>query len=257
MNTPSPSNGQMSQVIARDEIHLWLVSLELSEAYLRYLWGLLSGDEQQRADRFHFERDRLRFIASRGTLRCILSGYTHLPPERLRFQYGSSGKPALSEDWNPSDLRFNLSHSHELALYAFVPCHEIGVDIERVYQVQDVETLARRFFSRREYETLQSSPEYLKLEVFYNCWTRKEAYIKACGDGVSMPLDRFEVSLALNEPAQLFSIEGSQAEASRWQLHAFVPAPDYIAALAVEGGHWKLVQAHWREQQQVEQLRCT
>jgi 4'-phosphopantetheinyl transferase len=116
-----------------------------------------------------------------------------------------------------------------------------------------VETLAGRFFSRREYETLRSLPEHQKLEAVYNCWTRKEAYIKACGDGVTQPLDRFEVSLAIDEPAQLLSIDGSQAEASRWHLRGFVPAPGYIAALAIEGGHWKLAQAHWRVQRQTEQ----
>jgi 4'-phosphopantetheinyl transferase len=233
----SPSNGQLSQIIAQNEIHLWLASLELSKAYLHYLWGLLSIDERQRADRFRFERDRLHFIASRGTLRCILSEYTDLPSEGLRFRYGASGKPALTEDCNPGDLRFNLSHSHELALYALVLHHEIGVDIEHTRLVRDVETLARRFFSRQEYETLRSLPEQQKLGAFYNCWIRKEAYIKACGDGLSQPLDRFEVSLAPDKPAQLLSIDDNQAEASRWYLHGFEPAPGYIAALAVEGGY--------------------
>lgn len=237
MNSPSPSNGQLHQVIALDDIQLWLASLEPPAAYLQYLWGLLSIDEQQRADRFHFERDRQHFIASRGMLRCILSSYLDLPPESLGFQYGATGKPALTEDRNPGDLRFNLSHSRALALYAIVLHHEIGVDIEHTSPVRDVETLARRFFSRQEYETLRSLPEQQKLGAFYNCWTRKEAYIKACGDGLSQPLDRFDVSLAPDEPAQLLSINGSPVGASRWYLHGFEPAPGYIAALAVEGGY--------------------
>src|SRR5574341_764044 len=246
MISPSPSNGLMHQVIGEGEIQIWLVPLEPPAAHLRYLQGLLSPDERQRAGRFHFERDRLRFIASRGTLRCILSDYLGMPPESFGFRYGSNGKPALSEDCNPSDLRFNLSHSREMALYAFLLHHEIGVDIEHVQAVQNLETVARRFFSTGEYETLRSLPEEQKLEAFYNCWTRKEAYIKACGDGVSQPLDRFDVSLALDEPAQLLSIDGSQAEASRWYLCGFKPAPGYIAALAVEGGLWKLAQVQWR-----------
>ncbi len=236
---------QMNQVIAKGEIHLWLASLEPPAENLRYLWGLLSHDEQLRAERFHFERDRHRFIASRGTLRCILSSYLSLPPEQLGFQYGSGGKPALTEDYNPSDLRFNLSHSHELALYALLLHQEIGVDIEHIHPVRDVETIARRFFSIREYETLQSLPEHQKLEAFFNCWTRKEAYIKACGDGLAQSLDRFDVSLAPDEPAQLLSIDGSTAEATRWHLRGFTPAPGYIAALAAEGGNWHLAQQRW------------
>jgi 4'-phosphopantetheinyl transferase len=235
----------MNQVIAKDEIHLWMAYLDPPEAYIRYLWGLLSGDERLRADRFHFQEDRLRFIASRGTLRCILSRYIGLPPERLEFQYGPSGKPTLSQDCNPIDLQFNLSHSHKLALYACLLHHEVGVDIEHNQPVKNVETLALRFFSKREFETLQSLPEQHKLEAFFNCWTRKEAYIKACGDGLSQPLDKFEVSLAIDEPAQLLSLNGSQEEASRWYLYGFVPAPGYVAALAVKSGPWKQVQAEW------------
>ncbi len=248
MISPSPSNGLMHQVIGEDEIQIWLVSLEPPAAHLRYLQGLLSPDEQQRVARFHFERDRLRFIAGRGTLRCILSDYLGMPPESLEFRYGTNGKPALAEHCNPIDLRFNLSHSHEMALYAFLHHREIGVDIEHIHPVQNLETIARRFFSAGEYETLRALPEEQKLEAFYNCWTRKEAYIKACGDGVSQPLDKFDVSLALDEPAQLLSIDGSQAEASHWYLRGFKPAPGYIAALVVEGGQWKLAQAQWRLQ---------
>jgi len=236
---------QMNRAIARDEIHLWLASLEPPEAHLQYLWGLISHDEQLQAERFHFERDRIRFITRRGTLRCILSRYLGTPPEYLGFRYGSNGKPALTEDCNPSDLRFNLSHSHELALYAVVLHKEIGVDIEHIHPVKDVETIARRFFSIREYETLRSLPEQQKLEAFFSCWTRKEAYIKACGDGLAQPLDRFDVSLAPNEPAQLLSINGSTAEASRWHLRGFTPFPGYTAALAVEGGNWVVAQSRW------------
>jgi len=232
----------MNPVLAKDDIHLWLASLELPAAHLQRLWRLLSGEEQLRADRFHFERDRRRYIAGRGTLRCILSDYLDLPPESLEFQYGPGGKPALSQACNPGDLRFNLSHSHTLALYAISLQQEIGVDLEHIHAVKNVETIAQRFFSRGEYETLRSLPEGQKLAAFFNCWTRKEAYIKACGDGVAQPMDRFEVSLALDEPAQLLSINGSQAEASRWHLRGFMPEPGYIAALAVEGKNWNVTQ---------------
>lgn len=242
----SPSSmDRVAGEIAKDEIHLWLATLEPPAEILRRLWGYLSHDEQLRAERFHFERDRHHFIASRGTLRCILSLYLGLPPESLGFQYGSGGKPGLAENCNSIDLRFNLSHSHELALYGLVLHQEIGVDIEHIHPVQDMETIARRFFSIREYETLQSLPEHHKLEAFFNCWTRKEAYIKACGDGLAQPLDRFDVSLAPGEPAQLLSINGSAGEASRWYLGGFTPAPGYTAALAVEGGNWHVAYSQW------------
>jgi 4'-phosphopantetheinyl transferase len=135
-----------------------------------------------------------------------------------------------------------VSHSHNLGLYAILLHQDIGVDLEHIHQVKNVETIAARFFSRGEYETLRSLPEAQKLEAFFNCWTRKEAYIKAGSDGIAHPLDRFEVSIAIDEPARLLSIDGSQAEASRWYLRGFMPASGYVAALAVEGGTWKVTQ---------------
>ncbi|MBN1891064.1 MAG: 4'-phosphopantetheinyl transferase superfamily protein [Thermoflexales bacterium] len=218
--------------LTNDEVHVWRAALDPPADSVRQLAQTLSPDEGERAARFHFERDRRRFIAGRGVLRALLGRYLGLEPERVCFRYGPRGKPRLADvDDAP---RFNLAHSHELALYAFALDREIGVDLEHVRPMPDAGQIAARFFSPGENAAWLALPESQRLEAFFNCWTRKEAYLKACGDGLARPLDQFEVSLAPGEAAALLRVPGQEEEAARWWLHALEAADGYIAAMAVE-----------------------
>jgi 4'-phosphopantetheinyl transferase len=199
----------------------------------------LMEDERIRAERFYFQRDRKRFMVCRGVLRMILGRYLHIEPNRVHFSYGPYGKPYLEETLGDSTLRFNLARSHELALYAFTRSREIGVDVEYLRTMPDAGQIADRFFSPRENAILQALPASQRQQAFFNCWTRKEAYLKALGVGLSQALDQFEVSLIPVEPAHLVNVEIDCDDASRWTLKALTPATGYVAALAVERHNWR------------------
>ncbi|PKO23429.1 MAG: 4'-phosphopantetheinyl transferase [Chloroflexi bacterium HGW-Chloroflexi-1] len=222
-----------------DEVHVWRMPLEQPAGCVRQLLQSLSADERTRAAQFHFERDRRRFIVARGALRIILGSYLSLEPSHLQFGCGSHGKPYLSKP-DYCAIRFNLAHSHELALYALSYGREIGVDIEYIRPMPNIEQIVGRFFSASESAALQALPPGQQLEAFFNCWTRKEAYIKAIGDGLAQPLDQFQVSLAPGELPQLLRVEKNSSEVARWRMEALKPAPGYVAALAVEGFDWSL-----------------
>jgi 4'-phosphopantetheinyl transferase len=218
------------------EVHVWRIKLDVLTGEVERLRRLLAPDEQARADRLVFEGDRRRTIAARGTLRTILGRYLGTPPDSLRFCYNSHGKPALAGE--PGSLRFNVSHSGDLALIAVARARAVGVDIERLRPNMADEQLARRFFSPPEVASLLALAERDRQRGFFTCWTRKEAYIKARGEGLSIPLDQFQVSLAPGEPAALLSVQGGGV--ARWSLHELRPGPGYIAALAVEGHHLRI-----------------
>jgi 4'-phosphopantetheinyl transferase len=166
----------------------------------------------------------------------------------LRFSYSYYGKPALTTGLGHDTLNFNMSHSNEMAIYGVVRNRQIGVDIERIQTDFACEEIAARIFSPQENATLRSLPPRMKHEAFFNCWTRKEAFIKAKGLGLAYPLNQFEVSLIPGEPARLISIEEDLFEATRWSLLELEPDPDYAAALAVEGeDDWQLKCWQWTE----------
>lgn len=200
----------------------------------------LDTGERERAARFHFEHDRNRFIVAHGALRIILSRYLNVTPVRLRFGFNAYGKPSLDDEAGASKIRFNMSHSGGLALYAVAFEREIGVDVEYMRADLAGKEIAERFFSRRETEALNTLAPEVLTEAFFNCWTRKEAYIKARGEGLSHPLHAFSVSLVPGEPAALLSVEGDAQELARWTLVELMPNPDYKAALACEGRDWRL-----------------
>lgn len=225
--------------LAPNEVHLWRVSLDLPEARIAALAQTLSGGERARAGRFVFVRDRNRFIAGRGLLRALLGRYIQRAPETLRFQYGPYGKPALNMEGASPPLCFNIAHSGELALYAFVWGHAIGVDLEQQRAVSHRESIVRRFFTPHEQETFFALPESQRQEGFFNCWTRKEAYLKAWGRGLSQSTGRVEVSLAPGEPAALLALDGDTPE--QWSIWSFLPAPGYCGALVVAGRNWQVV----------------
>jgi len=229
------------------EVHVWCAALDPPVSCVEQLQRLLSADELQRASRFHFPRDRRRFSVARGVLRDILSRYLGVPPAALAFRYSAYGKPALVDVAAQEGLRFNISHAHELALFAITCGPEVGVDIEYLHRTIACEEIAERFFSARERASLRAVPEEMKQQAFFNCWTRKEAYIKAHGEGLSLPLDQFDVSLPPGEPAALLATRVDPHDARRWSLQAVTPGPGYVAALAIEGQARHLTCWQWRE----------
>jgi 4'-phosphopantetheinyl transferase len=231
--------------LGHDEVHVWRATLDQAPSQITSFLGTLAADERARAERFYFQADRERFVVARGVLRAILGGYLKRAPESLSFRYGSRGKPALSADSGQDAIRFNLSHSGHMALYAVTLAREIGVDLEFIRPQLRAEQLAERFFSPREIGTLRTLPADLRRHAFFLAWTRKEAYIKARGEGLALPLNQFDVSLIPGEPAALLSAERDPAEVLRWQLQELTPGPGCVAALAVEGYGWSLCCWDW------------
>ena len=219
------------------EVHVWHANLDDHAPHS--LQFLLTEDEISRANRFHFASDRNHFIVARGLLRKLLAGYLGTDAGDLRLVYAEKGKPALAEGQG-SLLNFNLAHSRGLAIYAFSLGREVGVDLEFMRADLAGDKIAERFFSPTEIVALDAVPQEQRQRAFFDCWTRKEAYIKARGDGLSMPLDEFDVSLAPGEPAALLRNHKEPAEVRRWTMQS-IPVPSgYVAALVVEGHDWQL-----------------
>jgi 4'-phosphopantetheinyl transferase len=226
-------------------VHVWRAGLDLERPSIERLARTLSQDERARADRFHFEKDRDRFIASHGFLRSILGHYLGIMPGDLEFVYGAYGKPALGGRFAVHEILFNMSHAEAVGLYAFARRREVGIDVEHRRADFATRAVAEKFFSPREAAMLFELPEHLRSQAFFNCWTRKEAYIKARGTGLSLPLDQFDVSLLPGEPAKLLHTSGDPTEASRWCLQELNPGPGYAAALAVAGDGFQLSCWQW------------
>ena len=209
--------------------HVWSFDLRADAERLARLGDLLSADERARAGRYRFDRHRRRFIVGQGTLRLLLGGYTTLEPAEVRFALGEKGKPSLVQR---PDVHFNLSHSSERGVIAVAREGPVGVDVELLRDLADADDIARRFFSRREAAAYLATPPEQRSRAFFNCWTRKEAFVKALGEGLFVSLDRFDVSLEPGRPARLEAIEGDAAAAREWTLSELAPAEGYIGALA-------------------------
>lgn len=227
------------------DVHVWLADVSHRGEPLEQLASILSEDERERAARFYFERDAIRWMASRVVLRSILGKYLGVAASEVRFQVWPRGKPELSAPLGPR-LQFNASHSDRLALYAMARSGRVGVDIERVRPLPDLEAIAGRMFSPHERQALGAVSSTRRCAAFFDCWTRKEAYIKALGDGLTYPLERFTVSLIPGAPPRLEDVQDDPAEAGRWCLTALAPAPGYTAALATEGRPARLHCAQWQ-----------
>src|SRR6266496_4797146 len=223
INWPEPPS---DWALGAGEIHVWTTSLEPGREALADYSSMLSPDETVRAGRFHFERDRNRFIAGRGWLRAVLARYWQRHPGRLRFAYNSRGKPALAD--SPGTLHFNLAHCEGLALLAVTRTCEVGIDVERVRPLSDADSIAGRFFSASESEGLKGLPDVQKPRAFFNLWTRKEAWLKATGDGISDSLNQVEVSFLAGEPARLIRLFGKTEGVQNWTLRELVPAADFV-----------------------------
>ena len=219
-------------------VHVWRAWLEPEAPVLRRLEATLSDDERARAARFVFPQHRVRYAAGRGILREILGRYLGRDPRSLRFRYSAHGKPELDETATPESVRFNVSNCEAMGLFAFVRGREVGVDVEELRPMPDGVSIAERFFSGPENEVFRAVPPELRDQAFFNCWTRKEAYIKAVGEGLSMPLDRFDVAFAPGQAAALLATRPDPAQAERWTLRELEPGPGWIGALMVEGKDW-------------------
>ena len=215
------------------EVHVWRIELEQPGSVLEKFRSTLETDELERASRFHFDKHRNSFVVARGFLRYVLSRYLECKPETLRFSYGDYGKPALD-----GRLHFNMSHSHRVALLAITEDRQIGVDVEHIRADFATEDIARRFFSHSEVESFNSLPQEEQVAAFFRCWTRKEAFIKATGKGLSQPLDKFDVTLAPGMAAALLRVD--EDDASRWSMSDIDVGSDYAGALVVEGSISKL-----------------
>jgi 4'-phosphopantetheinyl transferase len=214
-------------------VDVWTVWLDVSASESHAFRELISADEILRADRFAFERLRISFEVSHGILRILLAQHMRCNPRELAFTFGPKGKPSLCGN---SQLRFNMAHSGGLAVYAFSLDCEVGVDIEEVRNLRDFKQIADRYFCREEASQLLSvAGEKQRAEAFFRCWTRKESYIKAIGDGLSVPLDQFQVTLLPDSPARFIHIGHDTNAASMWTLRHLSPAPGYIGALAYPG----------------------
>jgi 4'-phosphopantetheinyl transferase len=232
-------------LLRNHEIDIWRAHLDQPPPVFDLLLQTLSSDERVRSGKYHFERDRKRFIASRGILRMILSAYLQTNPGRIEFKYSSHGKPMLEELARIKNLNFSLSHSAGLALYALVCDQEIGVDLEQIRPVPEMEQIASNLFSHWESEVFHALPEATKLEAFFNCWTRKEAYVKARGDGLSLAPDQFTVSFIPGKTAELLGCDEGLHETTDWSISAFEPFPGFTAALAVRGCNWVIKYWAW------------
>ncbi len=223
-------------------VHLWLVSVNAMKTQLDNLWYMLSDKEMKRAKRFCFEKDQKRFIVARGMLRTILSQYCNDEPDEHQFKYNRYGKPYLIEnDW----LYFNVSHSGDKVLYGVAREREIGVDIENIKPRENAQQIVERYFSDDEKSQFSNLPDYMKKRAFFNCWTRKEAYIKAQGKGMSLPLDEFSVSFIPGEPTCLLETQHDFQEKDRWTLKEVIVEGDYVAAAAVEGHNLHFKNWEW------------
>lgn len=228
----------IAPTISRGEVHIWSIALNGPSSFVNALFRLLSSDEQNRASRL-LEHLQNRFVTARGMLRVVLSYYLDFPPEKIVFKYTDEGKPVLASKTmgrrRKSELNFNLSHSNDLALYAITVGREVGVDVEQVMPVPELEIIVEQNFSPAEFDDFKSISPEKKLEAFYRHWTRKEAYAKAIGKGLSIPLDSLGVSLEPRSPIPFTRLHTAPSGISDWVLHDLCPSLGYIGSLAFKG----------------------
>jgi 4'-phosphopantetheinyl transferase len=226
------------------EAHVWRASLDQPRGTIERLLTLLSQDELERAERFYRPLHRDNYVVARGVLRSIISRYLSFPPASLHFTYSYYGKPSLSPEENHYGLSFNLSHAGQLALYAFTRGLAVGIDVELLREEFASIEIAERFFAAEEVATLKSLPDEIQTRAFFNCWSRKEAYIKALGEGLSHPLHDFTVAFSPHSEAALVAVRNGPAELSRWKIYDLPAGDHYAAALVIE--HPSPTLKHWQ-----------
>jgi 4'-phosphopantetheinyl transferase len=222
----------LSEVLNSSEVHLWAARLLATPSQIDYFYRTLSNDERRRVEAFRFEKHKHAFVLARGLLRRILGWYLGRESEHIRFEYGPHGKPALCKGQKPN-LHFNLAHSDDRVLYAFTQDCEVGVDLELVRELPEARSVAEHFFPNEERTDLFRIAPESRSEAFFNCWCRKEAYLKATGQGLSVPLDSFQVSAAPGQPATLLKLGEDRVHDSPWTLFHLTPVTGYVGALAI------------------------
>jgi 4'-phosphopantetheinyl transferase len=238
---PPPANWSLGAA----DVHVWAAPLNEGWATVVDSNALLSAEERLRAERFHFERHRRRFIIGRGLLRSLLGHYLSTKPGKLIFGYGPQGKPALKGNFIESGVHFNVTHSEDLALVAVTRLGDVGVDVEQVRWLADFDELVSRFFSPREAAVFRALSEEQKLGAFFNLWTRKEAWLKATGEGIAHSLNRVEVSFLPGEPARLITLPDNLEFGNKWSLCELAPAEGFTAAVAIRSTNFHLDCWRW------------
>ncbi len=217
--------------LRKKTIHVWYCHFKNNKNQLKQYAALLSSDEIDRSRKFKFEKDQETYVITRAVLRILLGKYLKQAPEEINFDYTKYKKPFLTPTNN---LKFNVSHSGNMAAFAFYSNREIGVDIEKIKDDFDVLELAQNFFSKKEIEVLEKLPKSELARAFYRCWTRKESFIKAEGSGLSFPLDKFTVSIESDTSAEIVETNFSSEAYKQWSLFSFIPQENYLAAVAVK-----------------------
>lgn len=226
------------ELILSNEVHVWHAFLDVTAIEFENLLGFLSTDEHERARRFHFEKDQRRFIVARGILRKILGDYLGVNPIDICFEYNQFGKPILAPVFDNDNVCFNISHSDAYALYAINRGKKIGIDIERVRGEVAFMEIAQKFFSKNEINSLESINKNKRAELFFQYWTRKEAFVKAIGEGVSFPMEKYDVSLINGSVLSPVTLQENNRESPSFYIQDLFPGNDYAAAIAVEGSDW-------------------
>jgi 4'-phosphopantetheinyl transferase len=232
-------------LIGKNKIHVWIASLAVRAGKIQNYASLLSAEENDRAARFRFEKDRNHFIVCRGILRTLLGSYSGEEPAAIRFLYNRYGKPSLEVADKRKTVMFNVSHSGGRALLAFSKKIPLGIDLERIRDDIDFASMVHRFFSAAEAETFFSLSEKLRPEAFFNCWTRKEALIKAKDKGLSLGLDQFHVSLRPGEPACFLGATSNEPDVHNWSLFDLNAGRGFKAALAAKSRNPEILIFAW------------
>ena len=220
-------------------LHVWRILLSQSEEVVRKLEGLLSVDEMEHADRYRRERNRTQYVVAHGALRELLADYTEQTQRNISFGHTATGKPFLIDGHGEHPLRFSLSHSGEWALVGLALSTEVGIDIEQIDLGVSIEAVAERFFSHSEFEALQAMPLEQRTAAFFSAWTRKEAYVKARGEGIPERLSEFRVSVALAPQVILLSDSLDPCATYHWRIYDLDIPPGCAAAVAAQGTtHW-------------------
>jgi 4'-phosphopantetheinyl transferase len=223
--------------LAENEVQLWRVDLEAVAEEEERCRQILAPDELERASRYRFSRDRRAYVAARAVLRTILGRYVNSDPSEIAFSYSENGKPSLAPHSRANPIDFNVSHSGGLGLIGFTCKRQVGVDIEKIRARFDGDAISR-FFSKQEQTELLLLPSEERDVGFFRCWTRKEAYIKAAGKGLSLPLQQFDVSVKAGDEDALLATRPDPAESGHWSLREVPVGPDYVGAICVEGQGW-------------------
>jgi len=221
------------------QVHVWRAYLPEARSHIAFFMNILLPDEQARAERFVRYDDTVSFVLCRGILRCVLSRYVGFEPQELRFEYSPLGKPSVRVNSDAPALNFNVSHSNRWALFALGKNRETGIDVEYIRAGLDLSSIAARFFSPREVDLIDAASEEKRMTLFYEIWVRKEAYVKALGKGLSIPLSRFTVPLGSHKSVIL------HPDGDPWLFHGISIDPDYASALVTSPPVTYIRKYHW------------